>query len=204
MIYLLMHLKQLKWIRNWSLLVTPLMPMSINTVFWGRSQPEKGIKTLIQTYVALVPNFQLLIVGEGEQRQELEQYVSMQEVKNVYFVGYKTGEELKNLIRDSAFLVLPSEWYENFPMVTLEAYALGKPVVASRLGGIPESIDEEETGLLFEPGNVSELAEKIQILAGDKKRCEEMGRRGRAKIEQISAEHYGRLMELYEEAKSKH
>lgn len=172
-------------------------------IFLGRLQPEKGIKTLIQA-MALAPNFQLLIVGEGEQRKELEQYVSTQGVKNVRFVGYKTGKELKNLIRESAFLVLPSEWYENCPMVTLEAYALGKPVVASRIGGIPESIDEEETGLLFEPGNASELAEKIQILAGDKKRCEEMGRRGRAKIEQISAEHYDRLMQLYQEARRKH
>lgn len=172
-------------------------------VFVGRLQPEKGIKTLIAS-MAIARNTPLVVVGEGEQRQELEQYVSAQGVKNVRFVGYKAGEELKNLIRESAFLVVPSECFDICPMVTLEAYALGKPVVASRIGGIPESIDEEETGLLFEPGNASELAEKIQILAGDKKRCEEMGRRGRAKIEQISGEHYDRLMELYKEAGRKH
>ena len=78
------------------------------------------------------------------------------------------------------FLIIPSICYETFGLSIIEAYAFGKPVVASRIGGIPESIDEEETGLLFESGNASELAEKIQILAEDKKRCAEMGRQGRA------------------------
>lgn len=172
-------------------------------VFLGRLVPEKGIKTLIRA-MAKLPEVPLLIVGEGEQRQELERNVNEKNLTNVTFTDYKKGKELQDLLREAAFLIIPSEWYENCPMVILEAHALGKPVIGANIGGIPEGIDENENGLLFEPGNVEQLAEKIRYLYERKDLCEQMGRDGRAKVEMNRRDHYERLIEIYDEAKNLH
>ena len=169
-------------------------------VFIGRLSEEKGLATLIKAAVAL-PDLPVLIVGEGEQRPALEEQLRRENAHNVTFAGYQSGDELKRTVQNAAFLVLPSEWYENCPMVTYEAYALGKPVVASDIGGTGESIDHGRTGLLFPPGDVAGLRSAMADLWRDKSRCEEMGRAGRIKVEQICGTHYDALMALYEEAR---
>lgn len=73
------------------------------------------------------------------------------------YLGHVSGEALSETIRGAAVLVVPSEWYENCPMSILEAMAFGKPVVASDIGGIPELVVHEETGLLFRPGDADDL-----------------------------------------------
>ena len=168
-------------------------------VFLGRLQPEKGVRTLLEA-MRNVPSGKLKIVGEGEDAGTLKAYAATHGLENVEFMGYRTGDELRALMRGAAFLVLPSEWYENCPMVTLEAYAYGKPVVASRIGGIPESIDEGETGLLYEPGDAAQLAERMNTLFADRAKMEAMGRAGRRKVERYGEDHYGDLMAIYEEA----
>ncbi|MEX2015530.1 MAG: glycosyltransferase family 4 protein [Candidatus Hydrogenedentales bacterium] len=170
-------------------------------VFIGRLSEEKGIETLIKAAAAL-PQLPLLIVGEGEQRPVLEELVQRQNLRHITFAGYQSGDELKATIQNAAFLVLPSEWYENCPMVTYEAYALGKPVVASDIGGVGESIDYGATGLLFKPGDIAGLRRAMTELWGGRARCESMGRAGRIKVERICGRHYDLLLGLYEEARS--
>jgi glycosyltransferase involved in cell wall biosynthesis len=94
---------------------------------------------------------------------------------------------------------MPSEWYENAPMTILEAYAYGKPVIGSRIGGIPEMIDHGRTGLLFAMGDVGWLTECIRKLWLDKSLCRQMGHAARDKVErEFSSEvHYEHLMGLY-------
>ena len=171
-------------------------------LFFGRLFPMKGLGTLLGA-ASVVPHVSLVIAGEGPERERLERYVSDRGLKNVEFVGYKQGDELKNLVRGASFVVLPSKCYEISPMVIYEAYAVGKAVVASRIGGIPELVDEGQTGLLFEPGNAEELAEKMRYLAANPQLCMDMGRRAREKIESICASHYDNLMRFYEEATRK-
>jgi glycosyltransferase involved in cell wall biosynthesis len=120
-------------------------------------------------------------------------------MKHVTFEGYKSGEDLERLYESAAFLVMPSEWYENAPMTILEAYAYGKPVIGTRIGGIPEMIDPGRTGMLFAMGDTSQLAECIANLWSNKSLCWQMGHAAREKVErEFSSEmHYEHLIELY-------
>ena len=114
-------------------------------------------------------------------------------------MGYKTGEELHQEIRHSLLTVLPSEWYENNPRSILEGFALGRPAIGARIGGIPELVIEGETGLTFESGNALDLRSKIQGLLSNPKQIEAMGRKARnlAEREWSTEQHYQKLMEIY-------
>jgi glycosyltransferase involved in cell wall biosynthesis len=166
-------------------------------LFVGRLSKEKGISTLLTAVEHLdVP---VRIVGDGPLKAEYERYVAERRMNHVTFEGYKSGDDLKQLYENAAFLVIPSEWYENAPMTILEAYAYGKPVIGSRVGGIPEMIDDEKTGMLFEMGDAGRLAEYIGNLWSNKSLCRQMGHAARNKVEkEFSSElHYEHLMELY-------
>jgi glycosyltransferase involved in cell wall biosynthesis len=99
-------------------------------------------------------------------------------------------------------VVLPSEWYENAPLSLMESYALGKPAIAARIGGMPELIREEQTGLTFTPGSVHELADVLRRFANPRDlRIEEMGHEGRVWMKaEYTPEHYReRILNLYRE-----
>jgi len=168
-------------------------------VYFGRVSREKGLLTLIRT-VRDIKTSRLVIVGEGELRNRLEEYVSEKGIANIEFSGYLGEERLKSVIRNSMFAVVPSEWYENCPYSVLEAFALGKPVIGSDIGGIPELIDDGINGLLFETGNSQELSEKIAYLTSRPRLREQMGRNARKKVEEeYNPElYYERLMEIYQ------
>ncbi|UCH32579.1 MAG: glycosyltransferase family 4 protein, partial [Candidatus Bathyarchaeota archaeon] len=91
------------------------------------------------------------------------------------------------------------EWYEPFGMTILESFALGKPVVGAKIGGIQELIDNERTGMLFKSGNVEDLAEKMNYLLNNKELTAEMGMNARKEVEERYNEniHYEMLMEAY-------
>jgi glycosyltransferase involved in cell wall biosynthesis len=166
-------------------------------LFVGRLSKEKGILTLLTAVERLdVP---VRIVGDGPLKAEYEDFVAKHKMNHVTFEGYKSGDDLQQLYENAAFLVLPSECYENAPMTILEAYAYGKPVIGSRMGGIPEMIDGQKTGMLFDMGEPGQLAECIENLWKDKSLCRQMGHAARNKVErEYSSElHYEHLMELY-------
>jgi glycosyltransferase involved in cell wall biosynthesis len=165
----------------------------------GRLSHEKGLPTLLRAMRQL-PQAQLLIVGEGKMRPALERKAAEWKLTNVQFAGYLTGQALKNTLAQARFTVLPSEWYENFPFSILESLAAGKPVVASRIGGIPELIDEGQDGLLFTPGDADELAACLRRLWHDPRETQRMGLNGRRKaLARYNPEHhYRRLYRLYE------
>ena len=102
-------------------------------------------------------------------------------LSNVEFVGHLSGASLDEFYRGARFLVIPSEWYEMFPMVILEAMGYGLPIVASRIGALPDIVEDGSTGLLFEAGNVEDLAEKMSSLWADTGECGRLGQRGREK-----------------------
>jgi len=170
-------------------------------LFAGRLSGEKGIRTLLDAVKGI--DVQLRIVGDGPMGDEYRAYAKDKKIDNVVFEGYRTGEDLKNLFRNASFLLLPSEWYENAPMTVLEAFAYGKPVVGSDIGGIPEMVVEGQTGLLFKPGDYMELREKINYLVSRPSTIIGMGREARKKVEEEynAGVHYQSLMEVYERAK---
>lgn len=127
----------------------------------GRMTASKGVVTLVEA--AKRTGLPLQMVGSGELDDSLRARASGH--PNIRFAGRLNGDALWQAVVACRALVLPSEWYENAPMSILEAYALGRPVIGARIGGIPEMIDTGETGFLFESGNVDALAAEMERVA---------------------------------------
>jgi glycosyltransferase involved in cell wall biosynthesis len=173
-------------------------------VYVGRLSHEKGIQTLVNA-VKGMNDIRLKIIGDGPLKNDLENQVTSEQINNVDFCGYKTGQDLHDEIRKAMFLVIPSEWYENNPRTVIEAFALGKPAVGARIGGIPELVRDWETGLTYESGNADDLREKIELMLENDNKISEMGRNARQYVEQeLNSEvHYQRLMDIYKQAAQK-
>ena len=168
-------------------------------LYVGRLSFEKGVATLIEA--AADANVPLKIAGSGPEEIELKKLAAASG-GSVEFLGYVSGEGLRDVIRSSRAVVLPSEWYENAPLSLLEAYALGKPVIGARIGGIPEIIIEGETGFIFASGAVDELSSSLShvaALGGEK--LVSMGRnaRRRAESEYDSSIYKSRILDLYKD-----
>ena len=129
----------------------------------GRLSSEKGLMTLLRAFEQL-KGVSLKIAGTGPMEEELRAYVRNKQDLNVELVGFVDGDQKWEFLRKSRFVVVPSEWYETFGLVIVEAYAAGKPVIASDLGGIGSLVENGVTGLLFKPGDPSDLARQIDAL----------------------------------------
>jgi len=165
--------------------------------FVGRLSPEKGIDTLLS--VALQFNqIPIWIAGDGPLFAEM----SAKAPPNVKFVGKLNSTDLHEFYNNASFLIVPSRCFEQLGVVALEAMGHGLPVIASRIGGLPEVVDDEVTGLLFEPGNSEDLADKIKLLWESPELCQQLGKAGREKVirEYDENMYYERLMATYEQA----
>lgn len=169
-------------------------------LFAGRLSSEKGLRTLLEAWKS-VKRFPLKIAGEGPLRGELESLATMQNLP-VEFLGRVSYSEVLDLTRDALFLVVPSEWYEGFPMVVVQALACGTPVIASRLGSLDEIVEEGKTGLKFEAGNPQDLAIRVNELISDRPRLALMRIHARSSFEAhyTAEKNYSELMEIYQSA----
>ena len=151
-------------------------------LFVGQLEEVKGTEYLIDAFAKTskdFPDFKLIIIGEGEERENLKSKVKdLKLLDRVEFKGKLSLEETKNIMKDCYCLVLPS-LSEGLPRVLLEAQALSKPLIASEVGGIPELIEDGQTGFLFEVGNSNELAEKLKILIKNRDLAIKIGRIGK-------------------------
>jgi len=170
-------------------------------LYFGRIHSQKGVRLLLEA-ASQLPNIYFKIVGTGKEKESLLALVEERELKNIEIIGPQYGNVLKNTIRNAAFVVVPSLSYENAPFVALEAFALGKPVIASNLGGLPELIKHKSTGLLFKAGDVEDLKEKILSLSPYPCLIRTMGVQARLFMEKnFSPEkHYQDLMNIYKKA----
>lgn len=179
-------------------------------VYFGRLSQEKGLWTLLKASKLLNQTnvgrkLEIKIIGDGPIRDKLQERVRAEGINNVRFLGYLQGRPLYQEIKESLAVVLTSECYENNPVSVLESFALCKTVVGARIGGIPELVRDNETGLTFEPGNTEDLTSKIRYLVNNPEENARMGRNARSLIEgEFSKEkHYEKLMEIYRYAISK-
>jgi len=156
-----------------------------HVVYIGRLSPEKGLRTLLKAWerVEKATTAELRIVGDGPLRGELERLATG---RRVVFTGPVKSEQVYDEISTAQVLVLPSECYETFGRVVIEAYACGRPVVVSDIGGPGEIVRNGETGLVFEHGNAEDLAEKLVNLLNDEVSCQRMGQAARS----VYLEHY--------------
>lgn len=168
-------------------------------LYFGRLSSEKGVADLVYAMRSL-PWLRLQIAGDGPQRAQLERLAKILELKNIEFIGHLRGENLNRTIAGSRFTVLPSHAYETLGKSILESYAWERPVVASDLGSRRELVHENQTGLLFEAGNIDQLTQAISTLAQQPKRCAEMGAEGRRLLERnhTPEKHYQQLLEVYQ------
>lgn len=168
-------------------------------LFLGRLSNEKGLWTLIRAFEPL-PEIELRIVGTGPLEQEIRTYLREKNLHHIKLLGFKSGDEKWQLIKNCLFGVIPSQWYENFPIAALEFYAASKPIVASNLGGLPCVIQEGKSGLLFEAGKTTELSQKVQRLFSNPAEARSMGRQGRLLAETTYGpqQSYENLMSIFE------
>jgi len=164
-------------------------------LYLGRLTPEKGVQTLLQAHAADGAAWPLTIAGTGPM---LDDY--RVRFRAAQFVGHLTGAALETTIRKAAVVVVPSEWHENSPLSILEAMGHGKPVIASRIGGIPELVRDGVTGLLFEPKDARALSSHIRTLLGDTDLRWRLGQTARQVVEAdySLARHADALSSLYE------
>ena len=126
-------------------------------LYFGRLSEEKGILTLIKAMEGIKSD--LYIVGSGPLRSKIENYISQQKLSNIKLMGFKSGQELINIVGNAEAVVLPSEWYENGPYSAIEALQVGRPIIGAKIGGIPELVNNN--GYLFKMGNIESLVDAL-------------------------------------------
>ena len=164
-------------------------------LYVGRLVRPKGVLTAIEAMGLVTGPTRLVIVGRGE----LEAEVRARVTARVSFVGPRWGAELDALMDGAIAIVIPSEWYDNLPQILCQANAMGKPVIASRINGIPEYVAEGTSGTLVEPGDRADLARAIDRLAAlSEDQYANLARTSRRHAEQVFdyEVHYARLMTL--------
>jgi glycosyltransferase involved in cell wall biosynthesis len=162
-------------------------------LFLGKLDPLKGIYPLLQA-ARLVPRVPLLLAGGVH--EEVAGRIKNMIPANVRYLGLKSRTEVKRLLSGARALVLPSIWYENQPLAILEAFAAGKPVIASDLGGMTELVKVGERGLLTPPGNAEALAATMQWMISNSGSAKEMGKKAQQYVRRIhSAENHFNIIE---------
>jgi len=167
-------------------------------LYCGRLSTEKGLNTLIKAWENL-ESIPLKILGNGPLYAKIKKHIKNKKMTNVELLGHLSHNECIEYIKGASFLVMPSEWYEVFPTIIVEAFACGVPIVASKMGAMKELICDGKTGLLFQTGNTKELAEKVSWLISHKKEAYSMSIQARKEYkEKYSAENgYKILMNIY-------
>lgn len=167
--------------------------------FCGRVTAEKGILEFLEAARAL-PDIPFAVAGAIPPATPWR----ASSPANVEWLGFLDEDALNRLYLNSRMLVFPSKCFEGFPNVITRAMALARPVIASRLGGLPEIVEDGRAGMLFRPGDVSDLVSKIRDLYANLDLCAQLGRQGRDKAKREYSEEavYRRLMEIYRKASS--
>ena len=173
-------------------------------VFVGRMGKEKGIHGLIEAWRLwgeLAPKLEM--IGEGPEWRRIRELVRGKKLEDkITFLGQLPFSKGQELLAKAKLLVLPSLCFEGFPMVIREAFALGVPVAASRIGAIPFIINDETNGVLFKPGNTTDLLNVIRSLWGNAEKMTSMAEAARKEFETkyTSDKNYDMLMEIYRAA----
>jgi glycosyltransferase involved in cell wall biosynthesis len=144
-----------------------------HALYVGRLSIEKGVKTLLAAWADI--DIPLRIVGDGPLRDELERAAP----PNVIFLGHQDRADVFREIAGAMFLLVPSIWYEGFPMTVVEAMAMGKPIIASAIGGLQEIVTDGQEGLHFRAGSEADLQRAVQQILTSPMALEEMGSRAR-------------------------
>lgn len=172
--------------------------------YLGRLSKEKGILNLIEA-IDDIPDAKLLIAGDGPERERIEAYISEHKLDGrITLLGYQNQDSIHKYITNSRFVVIPSICNENCPYSVLEAMEIGKPIVASRIGGIPELIADGENGYLYKADDINELKEKLTLLLDDDEKVNSFAQKSRELYESYYSpdSYYNELIKIYNKVMS--
>lgn len=172
-------------------------------LFVGRLAPEKGLRVILDAWQKLDKKIPLKIIGDGPLAPQVAE--ATRQSPQIEWLGRKSLSELYSVMREAAFLVFPSDWYEAMPRTIIDSFALGTPVIASNIGAMSNLISHGNTGLHFNPGDSKDLAAQVDWLLAHPSELARMRHAARAEFERrYTAEaNYKMLMEIYQSAISR-
>lgn len=170
--------------------------------YFGRISKEKGIFNLIGA-VKKCDEVKLLIAGTGPEEEKIKKYIKENKMESrVVLLGYLNQDEIRERIEKCRFVVIPSIWYENCPYSIIETLEIGKPIIASEIGGISEIVENEKNGLLYRYDSVDDLADKINELYYNQEKINKMkeASKNKFKMEHTEDVYYQKIMKIYKNA----
>ena len=180
--------------------VVPWADRGSYAVFAGRLSEEKGVRALVKAWIAWGSDApELRLVGDGPLRAELEDAAAG---SSIHFLGQLTPDETIRQLAGARLQLLPSEWFEGFPMVVREAFAVGTPAAVSNLGPLPSIVNHGKNGVIFEPANPQSLLTAVRNVWQKPGLLEKLGMGARKSFETLYTEdiNYIRLMDIYQAA----
>lgn len=181
--------------------------MNREWIFIGRLKEEKGVQFLPQVWEKLSDEAPVLrIIGDGPMKKRLKREVKDRNLDGkIIFEGHQRHENVKRSLLNAQLLIFPSICYEGFPLTIGEAYASGVPVAASRIGAAGAIVKDQQTGILFEPGDVDDMAQKLRDLIREPRRIKRMGRNARLEYDKYYTprKNLENLIGIYEKAISR-
>ena len=174
-------------------------------LYFGRLSREKGILNLINAFKKLDKGV-LYIAGDGPEKETIKKIIKENKLeKRVKLLGLLTRKQMTEATRKCKFVVVPSTWYENCPYSVLETMAIGKPIIGSNIGGIPELIRNKETGFIYKSDNIDELSDRMKTLFENDRLVKEYSKKAKelAKKEYSTENYYKKLMNIYNKVREK-
>lgn len=167
-------------------------------LYFGGIYFKKGVHLLL-TVAKQFEDIPIKIIGEGPYEKDLRKLIGRYSLRNVELLGYKSVNELTNFVAGALLVLIPSLWYEVVGLTIYEAFASGKCVVASNIGGIPEIVKDGINGILFDPGDEHDLLKKIRYLLDNTEKIKEFGSNGFEMIKKYNdrSTHYQTLVSIY-------
>ena len=167
--------------------------------YFGRLSREKGILNLVEA-INNIPGARLIIAGDGPEKKNIQAYIKEHKLENrITLLGYLNQNDIRENIRKCRFVTVPSIWYENCPYSILETMEIGKPIIGSKIGGIPELIQDGINGFTYEHNDVTKLTNILMKLFGNDETVKQFSKNSKQIfIQNYSAEaYYNKLMTVY-------
>lgn len=169
-------------------------------LYFGRLSKEKGILNLINAFTKLKEG-KLYIAGEGPEKETIEKIIKENNLEDrIKLLGFLNADQMKDTIRKCKFVIVPSIWYENCPYSVMETLAIGKPVIGANIGGIPELVKNEQSGLTYKYDNIDDLASKMETLFNNEELVTEYGVNAKKQANELYGKdiYYKNIMSIYE------
>lgn len=167
--------------------------------YFGRLSREKGILNLVEA-INNIPGARLMIAGDGPEKENIQAYIKEHKLEDrITLLGYLNQNDIRENIRKCRFVTVPSICFENCPYSVLEATEIGKPIIGSKIGGIPELVKDDVNGYTYAYDSIDSLTDKLRILFENDEKVNEFSNNSKKLYkENYSAEaYYNKLMTVY-------